>query len=132
MFKWTWDKLKSVAQWRPQWWAWKKRALPPGVERPGIERGAFPPELFWPLEPGPPIVALDISTQTARMSAIMLCLPFRAIYPVSDGTIGQGDRQCVAYQYAGVLAGAPSAAPTTKMGMSPILLFPRKRPAGQL
>jgi len=124
MFK-LWDTIKRWSRWRPSFW--------PTGRMPA--RDGIPPELFLFPEEEPEaerIEALDITSQTARMSAIMVCLPFRAIYPVPDGTISQGDRQCVAYQYAGVLAGAPSAAPTTKTVMSPILLFPRKRAAGQL
>ena len=43
-----------------------------------------------------------MNTATKRASAIYAGSPWRTVLPVPDGTIGAGDRQAVAYLYAGI------------------------------
>lgn len=50
---------------------------------------------------------MAIDTRNKRSSAINILMPWRAQLPAPDGTISQGDRQQVAFCYAGILAAAP-------------------------
>ena len=48
---------------------------------------------------------MAIDTAAKRGSAINPGCPWRSHLPIPDGTIGQGDRQAVAFWYSGILAG---------------------------
>ena len=48
-------------------------------------------------------------TRNNRSSAINVSSPWRGMLPVPDGTVGQADRQHVAYMYAGISAGGAVA-----------------------
>ena len=55
---------------------------------------------------------MAIDTRDRRASAIHIASPWRGILPLSDGTVGQPDRQIVPFFYSGITAGAaadPSA-----------------------
>ena len=52
-------------------------------------------------------VVMAVDTASKRGSAICMLCPWRAIPPIPDGTIDQGDRQHAAWMYSGILAGAP-------------------------
>lgn len=54
-------------------------------------------------------MALD--TAAKRSSAINVGSPWRSRLPLPDGTIGQNDRQAVAFMYGGILAGGAVVAP---------------------
>lgn len=54
---------------------------------------------------------MAIDTRNKRASAIGIGLPWRAAYPLADGTIDQADRQHVALLYAGILASTPEEIP---------------------
>lgn len=55
---------------------------------------------------------MAIDTRDKRASAIGGSLPWRSVYPLADGTIGQADRQIVSFLYSGILADAPVVAET--------------------
>ena len=48
-------------------------------------------------------------TRNNRSSAINVSSPWRGMLPNPDGTVGQPDRQHVAYMYAGISAGGGAA-----------------------
>lgn len=47
---------------------------------------------------------MPVDTRNKRSSAIQTMIPWRGMLPVPDGTVGQADRQHVAYIYAGISA----------------------------
>lgn len=49
---------------------------------------------------------MAIDTLAKRSSALNVGMPWHVTLPPADGSIGQGDRQHVAHQYSGILAGA--------------------------
>ena len=50
-----------------------------------------------------------MNTRNNRSSAINVSQPWRGMLPNPDGTVGQADRQHVAYMYAGISAGGAVA-----------------------
>ena len=55
---------------------------------------------------------MAVDTAAKRGSAINPGSPWRSHLPFPDGTIGQGDRQAVAFWYSGILAGAAASQAT--------------------
>lgn len=55
-------------------------------------------------------MALD--TALKRGSALNITSPWRGILPLPDGTVGQPDRQVVAFLYSGITAAGGAAAVT--------------------
>lgn len=51
----------------------------------------------------------NLDTRSKRASSVGLLLPFLAVPPLPDGTLGAGDRQHIAFSYSGILAGATAA-----------------------
>ncbi len=49
----------------------------------------------------------DLDTRQKRASCVSLLVPFVLAPPLPDADIDQGDRQHIAFSYAGVAAGAP-------------------------
>lgn len=49
---------------------------------------------------------MAVDTATKRASVLGFTLAARLVLPIPDGTIGQADRQHVAYSYAGLTAQA--------------------------
>ena len=45
---------------------------------------------------------MAMDTASRRASAINLSCPWRGIWPIPDGSIGQGDRLQTAFMYAGI------------------------------
>lgn len=54
-----------------------------------------------------------MDTANKRASAVNVRCPWRGILPFPDSSIDQGDRQTVAFMYAGILATAPAVPPAT-------------------
>ena len=47
---------------------------------------------------------MPVNTRAKRSSAINLRSPWRGLWPAPDASVGQGDRQAVAFLYSGILA----------------------------
>src|SRR3990167_6433327 len=52
---------------------------------------------------------LALDTALRRASALHGSLPWRGILPLPDGTVGQPDRQVIAFHYSGIAAGDAEA-----------------------
>lgn len=50
----------------------------------------------------------DLDTRQKRASSVGILLAFVLAPPLPDATISQGDRQHIAWSYAGILAEAPA------------------------
>lgn len=61
-----------------------------------------------------------MNTANKRASAIGIGLALRLVLPIPDGTIQFGDRQQVAYSYAGIHANAPILAPSEIVTTGPV------------
>jgi len=60
----------------------------------------------------------DLNTRSKRASSIRLWMPFVLAPPLPDGTLGQGDRQHIAWTYSGILAAAAAAGLGYSMDMN--------------
>lgn len=55
----------------------------------------------------------NLDTRSKRASSVQILTPWVQAPPLPDGTLGQGDRQHIAWTYSGILAaGAATRLPT--------------------
>ena len=52
----------------------------------------------------------DLDSPAKRAGGIGIDIPWHRVYPITDGTIDQSDRQHTAYKYPGILAASLSTA----------------------
>lgn len=64
---------------------------------------------------------MAVDTAAKRSSAINVGSPWRGLLPPPDGTVGQPDRQHVAFMYAGIEAEDPAPVVPTKSRMLLVL-----------
>ena len=60
----------------------------------------------------------NLDTRSKRASSVQMLVPSLAAPVLPDGTIGQGDRQHIAWTYSGILAAAADAAVYSGRGVA--------------